>query len=117
MSRLIDADKLIEEINNIHGDILRTRLVDVIEKLADDGSCKSVIGWMPVDKPPNILDEHGNSEDVLVKLKWDDEDITYRVGWYNEEYGWSEDSKYVETIAWMPLPWMKLSELYREDEE
>lgn len=117
MGRLIDADKLMEEINNIHGDILRTRLVDVIEKLVDDGSCKSVMSWMPVDRPPNILDEHGNSEDVLVKLKWYDGDITYCVGWYSERYGWSEDSKYVETIAWMPLPWMKLSELYREDEE
>lgn len=109
--RMIDADELIEEIEGYRGDIFADEIVELINKMPTVGE------WIPANQTPNVFDEHNVSEDVLVKLKWNDGDITYCVGFYNKKYGWSEDSQYTETIAWMPLPWMELSELYREDEE
>lgn len=112
MRRLIDADKLIEEINNIHGDILRTRLVDVIEKLEDDGSCKSVIGWMPVDNPPKpekyVLLSFSNFSIPLVGMyREDDGGGAYYIG--DEEESCSSQDIFVN--GWMELP------KCREDEE
>lgn len=106
MSRLIDADKLIEEINNIHGDILRTRLVDVIEKLVDDGSCKSVMGWMPADKPPKpeeyVLLSFENFSVPMVGMYRDDGNGgAYCIG-DDEESCISQHMLFVN--AWMPLP-------------
>lgn len=112
MGRLIDADKLIEEINNIHGDILRARLVDVIEKLVDDGSCKSVMGWMPVDKLPKpkeyVLLSFSNFYVPLVGTYREcDGGGAYYVG--DEEESCSIQGIFVN--GWMKLP------KCREDEE
>ena len=71
--------------------------------------------WIPADQPPNIFDEHDQSEDVLVKLEWYDKDITYSIGWYSRKYGWSDNERSVNVISWMPLPWMELSELYQTE--
>lgn len=109
MSRLIDADKLIEEIESYRGDIFANEIVELIKQLPSVGE------WIPADQPPNKFSEDSYSEDALVKLKWNDGGISYCVGWYNKKYGWSENSDNTEVIAWMPLPWMKLSDLYQPE--
>ena len=60
--------------------------------------------WIPADNPPKTFNDRGQSEDMLLKLKWFDGDISYCVGWYSESVGWSDDSENTEVIAWMPLP-------------
>lgn len=105
--RMVDADALIEEIENYRGDIFANEIVELIKEVPTIGE------WIPTSQPPNVFDEHGQSEDVIVKLEWFDDDITYSIGWYSGKYGWSDDERSVNVIAWMPLPWMKLSDLYQ----
>lgn len=106
MRRLIDADKLMEEIEDYRGDIFASEIVELIKRMPTIGE------WIPASQPPNVFDEHGQSEDVIVKLEWFDDDITYSIGWYSGKYGWSDNERSVNVISWMPLPWMELSELY-----
>lgn len=121
MSRLIDADKLVEELISFsmnitgshHHNFIVSQCKNSIKRIIDE---QPTVGeWIPASQPPNNFEQHSCSEDVLVKLKWDDGDISYSVGFYHKEHGWSEDSNNTETIAWMPLPWMKLSELYQPE--
>lgn len=114
---MIDEKKLIEFIksNDFKRRIIQSKdsLQDTLIQFITEQSTAGE--WIPANQPPNILDEHQNSEDLLIKLKWDDGDVTYCVGFYNKKYGWSEDSQCTETIAWKPLSWMKLSELYQPE--
>ena len=105
---------------NHHQDFIVSQCKNSIKRMVDEQPTVDVpdtnVGeWIPANHPPNVYDTHNSTEDVLIKLKWDDGDISYYVGWYHREYGWSEDSKCAKTIAWMPLPWMKLSELYQPE--
>lgn len=113
--RMIDADVLklgIISQSNTGRESYSTELIcEIIDEQPTVGE------WIPASQPPNVFDEHGQSEDVIVKLEWYDDDITYSIGWYSGKYGWSDDERSVNVIAWMPLPWMELSELYRGDEE
>ena len=60
--------------------------------------------WFPADQHPEV-DENGYSEDVIIKIKWWDNDITKGVGWYSRKNGWNEDHDDVaKVIEWTYLP-------------
>lgn len=95
---MIDEKKLIEEIESYRGDIFADEIVELIKNQPKVGE------WIPADNPPKTFNDRGQSEDVLLKLKWFDGDISYCVGWYSKSVGWTDDSENTEVIAWMPLP-------------
>lgn len=66
-------------------------------------------GWIPVEEGlPNWEIEDDYTEDVHTVLQWWDGDITYGVGWYRKNFGWSEDGVNCKVIAWMPIaPYQK----------
>lgn len=103
--KLIDADKLIEEIQSYRGDIFANEVIELIKQFpeADATNTKDGDKWIPADHPPET-DENNSSEDVIVKVKWWDDDITYDVGYYRKKYGWSTDCDSAKAIAWFPLP-------------
>lgn len=108
MSRLIDADKLMEEIVSYHGDILISEIVDVINEQP------TVNDWIPCsERMPEMHREGMESEGeyymisnpVLVTdgnemyVAEYETDDGYRYGWHSLD---GED--YEGIIAWMPLP-------------
>ena len=51
------------------------------------------------------VDENGFSEDVIVKIKWWDDDVTKDVGWYSLKNGWNNDQDGIsEVIEWTYFP-------------
>lgn len=74
-----------------------------MEKCGELAEEKKKHEWIPADNPPKTFNDRGQSEDVLLKLKWFDGDISYCVGWYSKSVGWTDDSENTEVIAWMPL--------------
>lgn len=113
--RMIDADALKLGIIYQSNDGRESYSTELVCEFIDQ---QPTVGWwIPAEQPPNVFDEHDQSEDVIVKLEWYDKDITYSIGWYSGKYGWSDDERSVNVIAWMPLPWMKLSDLYQPEGE
>lgn len=95
-----------------------TQAADTIEELSAKLSATQMErssqyyhgGWIPCEERlPEITIEDRYSDNVLVVLKWWDNDITYEVGWYNATGRWNCDSENCRAIAWRPLP-----EPYRE---
>lgn len=86
MVRMIDADKLIEEIESYRGDIFVNEVIELIKQFPEEDATNTKDGnkWIPADHPPET-DENNSSEDVIVKVKWWDDDITYDVGYYRKK--------------------------------
>lgn len=100
MSRLIDADKLMEEIESYRGDIFANEIVELIKQMqsVDDTKWIPCSERLPEDKQkclvtariyftPDHVDEIDNY-------------IGVRIDTYSKQFEWLG----TETIAWMPLP-------------
>lgn len=104
--KLIDADYLynwIKAAANPYGKPTldydtALKIMDMIDRMTDYST-----ELIPADHPPEV-NENNSSEDVIVKVKWWDGDITYDVGYYHKKYGWSTDYNSAKAIAWFPLP-------------
>lgn len=104
--KLIDADYLynwIKAASNPYGKPTldydtALKIMEMIENMTD----QRVTEWFPADQPPEV-DENGYSEDVVVKVKWWDNDISKNIGWYSEKYGWNNAAN-VKVIEWTHIP-------------
>lgn len=108
---MIDEKKLIEKLKQeiletYHEDCILAleRAIEIVKEQP------KVREWIPANQPPTEFNIFGYSDDVLLKVKWEDEneddDITYDIGWY---YGkgacWNVEHDGVrKVIAWMPIP-------------
>ena len=108
---MIDEKKLIEKLKKeisetYHEDCILAfeRAIEIVKEQP------KVVEWIPANQPPTEFNIFGYSDDVLLKVKWknenEDNDITYDIGWY---YGkgscWNvEHDSSRKVIAWMPLP-------------
>lgn len=85
-----------------------TQAADTIEELSTKLNASQMGksgGWISCEERlPDITIEDRYSDNVLVALKWWDDDITYEVGWYNASRNWNFDSENCKVIAWRPLP-------------
>lgn len=108
MSRLIDADKLIEEIESYRGDIFASEIIDLIKDIPTVGE------WIPCsERLPEIHREDMEAEGEYYMISNPvivtdgnkiyvaeyEEDDGYTYGWHSLD---GEDYECI--IAWMPLP-------------
>lgn len=107
--KLIDADALklgIISQGNTGRESYSTKMIcEFIDEQPEiDVRDINVGKWFPADQYPEV-DENGFSEDVIVKIKWWDNDITKDVGWYSLKNGWNNDQDGVsEVIEWNYFP-------------
>ena len=110
MGRLIDADKLIEEIESYRGDIFANEIVELIKQMPSVDDTK----WIPCsERLPEMHREDMEAEGEYYMISnpvlATDGNKIY-VAEYEEDdgctYGWHslDGEDYENIIAWMPLP-------------
>lgn len=113
--RLIDADKLIYEINSYCGDIFVSEIIDLIKNMPTVGE------WIPCsERLPEDYDNRfymcaveNHEEDPPMYCQYEEE---YGFGYWNDiynpetlgfvdtEFRTNEELGYEKVVAWMPLP-------------
>lgn len=103
MGRLIDADKLIEEIESYRGDIFASEIVELIKQMPTVGE------WIPCSER---FPEESRKYEVTAYNGY--RRVTTQVKWQPKLKTWSLTGAmaYWKIIAWMPLP-----EPYNPDKE
>lgn len=101
--RLIDADKLIYEINSYCGDIFVSEIIDLIKNMPTVGE------WIPCsERLPEVEDLHEISiEDCacyLIQRRFGVMDVAHYIKVYGEPYFEAHCMKFKDVIAWKPLP-------------
>lgn len=101
--RLIDADALIEEIENYRGDIFASEIVELIKQMPTVGE------WIPCKE--RLPEESGTY--IVTAESGDIKHVTF-VKWMPRLHQWNLTGSraYWKVIAWMPLP-----EPYKEETE
>lgn len=103
--RLIDADKLIEEIESYRGDIFANEIVDLIKDMPTVGE------WTPADQPPK--------QDEYLLLSFENFSVP-QVGIYREDkdgsgaYYLGDDEVSCSSEGLFVNAWMYLPEPYKE---
>lgn len=113
--RLIDADKLIYEIDSYCGDIFVSEIIDLIKDMPTVGE------WIPCsERLPEDYDNRfymcaveNHEEDPPMYCQYEEE---YGFGYWNDiynpetlgfvdtEFRTNEELGYEKVVAWMPLP-------------
>ena len=113
--RLIDADKLIYEINSYCGDIFVSEIIDLIKNMPTVGEWIPCSERLPEDYDNRfyMCDVENHEEDPPMYCQYEEE---YGFGYWNDiynpetlgfvdtEFRTNEELGYEKVVAWMPLP-------------
>ena len=115
MGRLIDADKLIEEIESYRGDIFANEIIDLIKDMPTVGEWIPCSERLPEDYDNRfymcVVENHEEDPPMLCQYEegygfgfWNDNYDENTLGYLDSEFKTNEELGYEKVVAWMQLP-------------
>ena len=115
MGRLIDADKLIEEIESYRGDIFANEIIDLIKDMPTVGEWSPCSERLPEDYDNRfymcVVENHEEDPPMLCQYEegygfgfWNDNYDENTLGYLDSEFKTNEELGYEKVVAWMQLP-------------
>lgn len=112
---MVDADALIEEIENYRGDIFASEIVELIKQMPTVGE------WIPCSErfPEDcdnrfymcVVENHEEDPPMFCQYEeeygfgfWHDIYNEYTLGFVDTEFKTNEELGYEKVVAWQPLP-------------
>ena len=113
--RLIDADKLIYEIDSYCGDIFVSEIIDLIKDIPTVGEWIPCSERLPEDYDNRFymcaVENHEEDPPMLCQYEegygfgfWYDNYDENTLGYLDSEFKTNEELGYEKVVAWMPLP-------------